>query len=251
MTKKGSGITRVFLSTIDDIDFNVTSRETYGKLLEDADRRQAMTSIRFEEDQKRNIVSGLLLQYCFHQWLKQTGQPDVSEYRCGRLQYGKPFIEGHESFCFSISHSGRYVICATGESAVGADIEVYAVQKNINKIAKRFFAKTEYEQMMTLKEEEQIAYFTRLWTMKESYIKCNGRGLGYGMDTFYAEGFEPLSNYPGKLVHRVVDQNVKDGQAVFFACEYFFEPDVCLTVCSEQETFSDKPEVIPMRGYNP
>lgn len=46
-----------------------------------------------------------------------------SALKFGRSIYNKPFIIGHESIHFNLSHSGKWVVCALGECRVGVDVE--------------------------------------------------------------------------------------------------------------------------------
>lgn len=86
--------------------------------------------------------------------------------------YGRPFISG--SIDFNISHSGEYVVCAiAGKGKVGIDIE---------KI--RPIDLTDFENWLTESQWRKITeannkfeLFYDHWTMKESVMKADGRGL--------------------------------------------------------------------------
>jgi len=83
---------------------------------------------------------------------------------------------------FNISHSGNCVVCAVDEKAVGVDIEVI---KPIDfNIAERFFSKAEYLTLINQPKEMQMKYFYMIWTLKESYIKADGRGLSLPLNSF-------------------------------------------------------------------
>ena len=77
---------------------------------------------------------------------------------------------------FNLSHSGNKVMCAISDCTVGCDVE--AVKEN-TKVAKRFF--TESEAALA---EGDADMFTRLWTLKESFIKATGEGLNRALDSF-------------------------------------------------------------------
>jgi len=86
--------------------------------------------------------------------------------------FGRPFIDS--DIDFNISHSGDYVVCAVADrEKVGIDIE---------KI--RPIVLSDFKNYMTYREWEDIAAsdrqydrFYEHWTMKESVIKAEGRGL--------------------------------------------------------------------------
>lgn len=76
---------------------------------------------------------------------------------------------------FNISHSGSYVICAIAEGIhLGIDIEA------INPVDFGDFTitMTEKEWLEIEGAENPIKSFFRYWTIKESVIKADGRGLG-------------------------------------------------------------------------
>lgn len=78
---------------------------------------------------------------------------------------GKPYFPGREDICFSLSHSRRHVLCALGESPVGADIE--DARPVSRRLALRF---------STPEEREQFE-FLELWVLKESRLKLVGGAL--------------------------------------------------------------------------
>jgi 4'-phosphopantetheinyl transferase len=97
-------------------------------------------------------------------------------------EFGKPYLENYDEFHFNISHSGKWVVCAVSDKPVGIDVEKI---KDINiKIADRFFSKEEAEDLYKKEESERLKYFFDLWTLKESYIKADGRGLNIPLDSF-------------------------------------------------------------------
>lgn len=103
--------------------------------------------------------------------------------------YGKPYLRNREDIQFNISHSGGWVVCAIDKQSIGIDIEQI---KEVNMdIAKRFFSHDEYNVLMSKEKEHRIPYFYDLWTLKESYIKAEGRGLSIPLNSFgciYKEG---------------------------------------------------------------
>ncbi len=87
---------------------------------------------------------------------------------------GKPLCEG---ICFNISHSGEYVLCAVSEAPVGCDIE--KAENAPFEITDSVFLPSERKYIAEAQsDEDKSRRFFRLWTMKESYIKMTGEGLG-------------------------------------------------------------------------
>ena len=84
---------------------------------------------------------------------------------------GKPYFENGP--CFSLSHSGKYAVCAIADTEVGVDIE--SPRGDFEKLAKRFFSEAEYADIMnSAAPEEQFCLY---WVKRESYIKATGKGL--------------------------------------------------------------------------
>lgn len=97
-------------------------------------------------------------------------------------EFGKPFVIELPDFHANISHSGELVACVTDVEEVGIDIE--AIEKADLNIAKRFFTAMEYEWLLSLPDSGKDAGFYKLWTLKESYIKQQGRGFAIPLCSF-------------------------------------------------------------------
>ncbi len=91
---------------------------------------------------------------------------DIADYTEKRTPNGKPYFDG-APFCFNLSHSGDYAVCALSDTAVGVDIE--KIVPISLKVMRRFFGKS------VLSPTEQM----RLWTRYESYGKMAGHGIPY------------------------------------------------------------------------
>lgn len=73
-------------------------------------------------------------------------------------------------------------MCGVSKSPIGVDVE--KVIENIMPIAHRFYTKKEYEYIKNGLVMEQNAKFCKIWTLKESYVKCIGKGLSVPLDSF-------------------------------------------------------------------
>lgn len=94
----------------------------------------------------------------------------------------KPFLAEYPGVFFNVSHSGEYVACAVAPLPVGIDVQVRLGDQL--KLARRFFTENEYAYIRTGSEGERPARFCRVWAMKESYIKRDGKGLGILLNSF-------------------------------------------------------------------
>ena len=54
-------------------------------------------------------------------------------------------------------------------------------------IASNFFSRKECSDLFNLPNKEQRDYFFRLWVLKESFIKAEGKGLSIPLDSFSFE----------------------------------------------------------------
>ena len=97
---------------------------------------------------------------------------------------------------YNLSHSGDYVLCSIDTDAregvqLGCDIE--KVQKARMELAKRFFCRSEYEDIFRCDSKEARAEkFCRYWVLKESFMKATRKGMALKMSSF-----EILRIHPG------------------------------------------------------
>lgn len=183
-------------------------QQALGKL--DECRRKKAESIKKEHAKAASIGAGLLLQWAAHcLWYSLIGWDDGEDawwfnermetqeattqvhvlnveelltqldtvfpltYRYGKN--GKPYWEENPLY-FSLSHSGKYVLCAVSEQEIGADIQEIR-SEGWEKTAQRYFAKEEIVALGSCEKEEAEKLFFRLWTRKEARGKLTGQGV--------------------------------------------------------------------------
>lgn len=143
-----------------------------------AERRKKTDRLRFRKDRRLSLGAELLLL----QGLKQLGL-DPGEMSYAYRANGKPCLSSWQEVHFNLSHSEEMVLCVLSSQEVGCDIEKMA-DVSLD-LAKRFFCPSEYERIAQQKTEAlRREMFFRLWTLKESYIKMTGLGLGLPMNAF-------------------------------------------------------------------
>lgn len=98
-------------------------------------------------------------------------------------KYGKPYAIEIPNCHYNISHSGSWVVCAyDAKKPVGIDIEEI---KDINyDIVYRFFSKEEVSTFIAKPAEYKLDHLFNLWTLKESFIKAEGKGLSIPLNSF-------------------------------------------------------------------
>ena len=92
---------------------------------------------------------------------------------------GKPYVSNRDGVFFSVSHTGKYVLCAVSDTEVGADLEEIAEAQTVMPIADRFFTPLERDAISLSPSPAEA--FCRLWTLRESYVKMTGKGFDRGL----------------------------------------------------------------------
>lgn len=86
--------------------------------------------------------------------------------------HGKPYFREYPGVFFNISHCHRGIACAVSDRAVGIDIE--DIQYD-DELARMILNQDELTAVRC--SDDPGTEFTRLWTLKESFLKLNGEGL--------------------------------------------------------------------------
>lgn len=138
------------------------------------ERKGKVDRYRFRRDQCAALGAELLLRHA----LDRLG---IRKLSYGYGEAGKPYLAGEDGVFFSLSHSGKFALCAVSAYEIGADIET--IRKADIRIAERFFCPSEYDRIAAQETEAaRQALFFRYWTMKESFLKATGYGLRVPMN---------------------------------------------------------------------
>lgn len=97
-----------------------------------------------------------------------------------RDEMGKPYLKDCHLH-FNVSHSGEYLAIAVSKSPVGIDIQK---RKDIKE---GMYRKVVQPQEAVLIEQDKENDFLRLWTLKESFVKAEGKGLRISMKDYWFE----------------------------------------------------------------
>lgn len=186
------------------------NRELFEKKLETVDKERRKKILRLPKNtpQKQSLGAGLLIK---------TFIGEITSYGIG----GKPQALETQ---FNISHSGRYVVLSVSNEPVGVDIEL--LQRGRRKIASKFFTLEENIQIDQSYDPDRT--FTRLWTLKEAFLKCIGTGIGRNLR-------KTSINLNGGDIR--VEQNINNNP--YYFKEYNVE-GYQLSVCSEDNEFEEK-----------
>ncbi|GMQ56286.1 hypothetical protein AN1V17_06790 [Vallitalea sediminicola] len=103
----------------------------------------------------------------------------------------KPYLKDYPDISVSRSYAGEYIVIAAERSySIGVDCE--AVQDFNSNIVKYFF--TDRERKYIESSNDRNTAFTLLWTRKESFIKCIGRGIDYPINTIDVTPIKDIDN---------------------------------------------------------
>ena len=191
-------------------------------------RKKKIDKMKFENDKILSLGAGLLTKHVLN--INSLNDKDIKF-----INNGKPVID---NLFFNISHSKKYVICATADKAVGADIE--EISEYNENIPKRFFSKNECEYLSKQPEANKSKEFFRIWTIKESYIKMTGEGISCGLDSFWVdftkdtEIYRNINNIPIKQECNIYEFPFK---------EY------CCSICSEDDKLNNTVNYIKFSDF--
>lgn len=141
-------------------------------------RRDKTLRYRFERGKMLSAGAGLLLDNMLAKYgLRERDMTYVEG------EHGKPAIDGHPELHFSLSHSGDFVACAIGEMPVGVDVQTIVTARD--SLVDYTMSESEKTHLQALEDvAARNAYFTQLWTLKESYVKATGTGLTHEFPSF-------------------------------------------------------------------
>jgi 4'-phosphopantetheinyl transferase len=155
--------------------------------------RKRNQAFRRWQDKHAHLFGRLLL----HIGLKEFGYKNNPLFLLQYDAYSRPFVDG--DIDFNISHSGSWVICAIARHAkLGVDIEEYKpVEFNY------------YEDTMDAGQWQCIhnspvpeQAFFNYWTIKESVVKADGRGLSIPMKSIKCDDHSAYVD--GKVWHLTI-----------------------------------------------
>lgn len=156
-------------------DISSADEKVYKSLYENAsdERKRRAERYRKYEDKLRCVTSDALLRSALK----------ADDFQIYKNKYGKPYVKDRENFHYNLSHSGRYVVIAFGESEVGVDIQKHDSKTDIRMIAEQYFTSDEMEYIFQSNRGRSERFY-EIWTGKESYLKYIGKGLYKSMKSF-------------------------------------------------------------------
>lgn len=149
--------------------------------LMEKERREKILKSQDSAGKMRSLTAGVLLRHALCEELLLSFDAG-KVFSVGYQEGGKPFLTDYPEVHFNVSHSGDYVCCAVADKPVGIDIQRHTPVRE--GIAKRFFTLQDNRQLLLCDADQREKMFFRMWSIKESYIKLTGKGIGQGLDSF-------------------------------------------------------------------
>ena len=180
-------------------------------------RRRRIDSMKHESGKALSLGVGVLL----HKALTEMGVEEPDEVCMNEFE--KPFYKEYPEIHFSLSHSGVMAMCVISDRPVGCDVE--KIRERDLDIAKRFFTSEEYDLIKSQKTDElQTKMFFRIWTLKESFVKCIGTGLSTPLNEFSIipdwHGKITLNQTISNSEYNFVELNLDDGYKYSVCVKY-------------------------------
>lgn len=158
------------LGVVKNIDYNTKNVE---KALYSLPYDRQKEALKYAYNDCINSIIGYrLLEHIIKNSLNVKKIPEFSY-----THYGKPYFkikQGLRKLYFNISHTNGCVVVAVSNSKVGIDVETV---KNMDLSIKDMFLSTEEMEKVCSESWNAKSEATRIWTLKESYLKMKGTGL--------------------------------------------------------------------------
>ena len=155
--------------------------ERLGALLS-TDELERSRRFYFERDRRRFIAGRGTLRLLLAHYTGGAPAELVLAYGA----QGKPSLQGGHNIPFNLSHSEDVVLyaVASGDVAVGIDVEHISNDIDTEDIARLFFSQPEVTALERLDPPQRRTGFYAIWTAKEAYVKAVGDGLVMPLQDF-------------------------------------------------------------------
>jgi 4'-phosphopantetheinyl transferase len=126
---------------------------------------------------EQSAAAHAMLESVLPAYAKDHGITLPDPLRFSEGENGKPFLPGCPSLHFNLSHCKGLALCLLSAFPCGVDAEPKRTLRE--KVVRRVCSASEKTALAAA--EDKDLYFTRLWTLKEAYVKAIGIGISYPM----------------------------------------------------------------------
>ena len=126
-----------------------------------------------EHETAHALLKSAVQKYAESRQIQVSEQNLVLDY----LEYQKPYFRHYPEIYFNLSHCTGLAVCLLSGRECGVDAE--SVREMRPAVVRRVFSPEEQQLLSESAEPDKL--FTKIWTLKESYVKAIGRGIGFPM----------------------------------------------------------------------
>lgn len=197
-------------------DFTDNKIENDSSILLSKDRQKRAQLLKSEEEKKRFLCAEKITIDALSRLFSIENPEIYGDVGC------KPVLKNNKNISFSRSYAQDILGLAIDDiGSVGIDCE--SIKKADDSVIKYFFTRKEKEYVD--KSFDRDFAFSLIWTRKESFMKCTGKGLKYGFDLL-----DTTPEQTVKSEQKLFDENdVIDG---YYVNSYRIGNTV-ISVCSE------------------
>lgn len=172
----------------------------------DEERRRRADACKLPQAAAASLAAGVLARYALQQNGLERGSLSYGE-------KGQPLPEVPKDgprLWLSLSHSGDYAVCAVSDRPVGVDIQrkvpirlgmlrhFFPGEEGEAFLRRYGIEKSDGTEVPGFLPEAAAEEFLRLWTVKESYMKLTGAGMGMGFAQISADLAHGTAQAAGK-----------------------------------------------------
>ena len=135
------------------------------------ERRHKALRYRRKIDMQNCVITYLLLKYALHDCF------GINSFQLSYGKYGKPYLREYPNIGFSFSHCDIACVVAISDCPIGVDIQ--DIRPFSWDIANQVCSQRELIELG--KSQDKGRLFTKMWVIKESYVKMLGIGIAYDL----------------------------------------------------------------------
>ncbi|MFC4699975.1 4'-phosphopantetheinyl transferase family protein [Glaciecola siphonariae] len=147
--------------------------DEYKSVLSEAENAR-MLSFKSTQRQQQYLIARASLRFILSSYLPSIS-PQAVNLNINR--FGKPLLGDNDNkLHFNVSHSqDKILIGIASDRRIGVDIEHINAKRNVERIAEHYFHPREWH-CDALPSVDSVCYFYKLWTLKEAFVKAEGKG---------------------------------------------------------------------------
>ena len=165
------------------LDVSASRLDAHWGLLNRGEQARA-SRFRFPQLKNRWVAARANLKHILSQYCLSPPEQLRFDYE----KNGKPVLAEQSAppdLYFNLSHSHNHALLGVTRLApIGVDLEYQQAIPDWQDLARHFFSRCEYRQLMTLPEAQRQKAFYCCWTRKEAVVKATGEGLSAALSSF-------------------------------------------------------------------